>query len=122
MDTDGYRKRRRQSCRSVEDELEIVRLEACGSELQAEYERLYTDYKNLHSQHKEAVMNAKILERKHSQMDSRAYRKQWRTFYEEEIASQELGVTIRQYAEGLRNQKNEIIQTRNRLMKEGNPC
>jgi len=101
---------------SVEHIPEMERLEKFRNELQAKYVRLYSDYKDLYSQHQKTVMNAKSLERKYLEMDNRTYRTQWRKFYEEEIALQELAETIRGYAEMVRNQRVKIWLAKERLM------
>jgi len=106
---------------SAAERLEIERLDIVRSQLQAEYVRLYFDHRYLCRQHEKVVRNARELERKHFKMDSRAYRKQWRKLYEEEIALQELGATVRQYAEDVRKHKEEVWLARERLIKNAVP-
>ena len=104
---------------SEEERLKIKRLAIVNDELKEEYDRLYIDFKYLRSRHEEVVRTAKELERKHSEMDNRTYRKPWRKFYEEEVTLQELGTTIRQYAEKVRKNRAEVWQTIERLMGDG---
>ena len=122
MEAEDHQNGRRQRCRPMKDGSEIERLEGLRNELQAEYERLYIDHQNLYSQHEKTVWNAKDLELKGFELDNRTYRTQWQKFYEEEIALQELGATIRQYAERVRNRREEILQAIERLMKKWEPC
>jgi hypothetical protein len=109
-------------CLSAYEISELERLDGVTNELQEEYDRLYIGYENLRTKHETAFINAKILEQKYLKMDYPTYRREWRKFYEEEITSQELGVTIRRYAENLLNQRNEIRQARDRFIKKRVPC
>lgn len=118
MDADNHRHGRGQRRLSVEESLKLELLDAVRKELQTAYERLYIDHENLRSQHEQAVKNAKELEQKRSEIDDGTYRKKWRRFYEEEIALQELGATIRQYAEEVRKRRDDAAKARERLMKK----
>ena len=118
-DDNGNGNGRGRSRLSAEERLEIERLDDVGNKLQAEFENLYIDYKNLHSRHERAFTNGKELERKYFDMDVWTYRKQWRKLLEEEIVLQELGATVRQYAEDVRKCREEVWQTKYRLMKNG---
>jgi len=114
----GNRMRRVKRCHPVKGGLELDLLDGVISELQEEYERLYAGYRKIHSQHENAVRNAKELENRHSEMDSRTYRKRWRGLYEEEIALQELGATVRHYAEKIRQQREAVWFMREMLIKK----
>lgn len=118
MHADNHRHGRGQRRLSVEESLKLELLDAVRKELQTAYERLYIDHENLRSQHEQAVKNAKELEQKRSEIDDGTYRKKWRRFYEEEIALQELGATIRQYAEEVRKRRDDVAKARERLMKK----
>jgi len=122
MHLDDQQNGREQHCLSVEDRLELERLDGVGNELQAQFERLYIDHKNLHIQHEKAVRNAGKLAQKYFEMDNRTYLKQWRKLHEEEITSHELGTTVRQFAEKVLKQKEEVWQARQRLIKDRAPC
>ena len=122
MDADDHGNGREQRCLSVEDRLELERLDGVRNELQAQFERLYIDHKNLHSQHEKAVRNAGKLAEKYFEMDNRTYLKQWRKLHEEEIVSHELETTIRQYAEKVLKLRQEIWQQRERLLEGRKPC
>ena len=111
-----------QRCPPVDERLEIERLDRVRDELQVEYERLYIDHKNLHRQYEKVVENAKQLESDYFGMDNRTYRKRWRNLYEEEVALQELGATIRQYAEKVREKREKVWLVRERLIKDSAAC
>jgi len=121
VDADDNGNGRRQRCLSTKERLEIARLDRLMTELQAEFERLYDDYKNLHSQHEKTFMDGKALEQKYLEMDSRTFRKQWRKLFEEEITLQELGTTIRQHAKKVLERSEEVWQARERLINNGGP-
>jgi len=122
MDADDHGNGREQRCLSVEDRLELERLDGVRNELQELFERLYIDHKNLHSQHEKVVRNAEKLARKYFEMDDRTYLKQWRKLHEEEIVSNELGTTIRQYAEKVLEQREQVWRARERLIKDSARC
>ena len=112
MDADDHRDGGREHSLSEGEKIELEVLDIAKMELQAEYDRLYVDYKSLLDQHRKTVKIAEELECKYREMDSRVYRKQWRKLYEEEMVCQELAASIRQYAEEVRKRREEVLLLR----------